>query len=101
MAEGEELDKSEAATPYKIKKAREKGQVARGMDLGFAGAIAMLCLMGYAGAERMGQALSLSMRHAFVSDKPKLRYPVTLVTHAVALLKRLLPTRAMDKIIQG
>ena len=41
------------------------------------------------------------VRHAFVSDKPKLRYPVTLVTHAVALLKRLLPTRAMDKIIQG
>ena len=41
------------------------------------------------------------VRHAFVSDKPKLRYRVTLVAHAVALLKRLLPTRAMDKIIQG
>ena len=26
------------------------------------------------------------VRHAFTSDKPKLRYPVTLVTHAVALL---------------
>ncbi|PLM70712.1 oxidoreductase, partial [Klebsiella pneumoniae] len=25
----------------------------------------------------------------------------TLVTHAVALLKRLLPARAMDKIIHG
>ncbi|MCR2296806.1 short-chain dehydrogenase, partial [Salmonella enterica] len=30
-----------------------------------------------------------------------LRYPVTLDTHAVALLKRLLPARAMDKIIHG
>ncbi len=41
------------------------------------------------------------VRHAFISDKPKLRYPVTPVTHAVALLKRLLPARAMDKIIHG
>lgn len=41
------------------------------------------------------------VRHAFVSDKPKLRYPVTLVTHAVGWLKRLLPARAMDKIIEG
>ena len=47
------------------------------------------------------EAVVEKVRHAFVSDKPKLRYPVTLVTHAVALLKRLLPTRAMDKIIQG
>ncbi|HJT42320.1 MAG TPA: EscU/YscU/HrcU family type III secretion system export apparatus switch protein [Rhizomicrobium sp.] len=34
MAEGE-LDKSEQATPFKLQKAREKGTVARGMDLGF------------------------------------------------------------------
>lgn len=41
------------------------------------------------------------VRHAFISDKPKLRYPVTLVTHAVGWLKRLLPARAMDKILRG
>ncbi len=39
------------------------------------------------------------VRHAFTSEKPKLRYPVTLVTRAVAVLKRLLPGRAMDKIL--
>jgi short-subunit dehydrogenase len=33
--------------------------------------------------------------------KPKLRYPVTLVTWVVSLLKRLLPGRAMDKILHG
>ena len=33
--------------------------------------------------------------------QPKLRYPVTLVTHAVGWLKRLLPARLMDKILQG
>jgi short-subunit dehydrogenase len=47
------------------------------------------------------EAVVEKVRHAFTSDKPQLRYPVTLVTHAVALLKRLLPTRLMDKIIQG
>lgn len=44
------------------------------------------------------EAVVEKVRHAFTSDKPKLRYPVTLVTHAVALLKRLLPARAMDKL---
>jgi flagellar biosynthetic protein FlhB len=33
--EDSEQDKSELATPYKLKKSREKGQVARGTDLGF------------------------------------------------------------------
>lgn len=47
------------------------------------------------------EAVVEKVRHAFVSDKPKIRYPVTLVTHAVMLLKRLLPGRMMDKILQG
>lgn len=47
------------------------------------------------------EAVVDKVRHAFTSDKPKMRYPVTLVTHAVMLLKRLLPGRMMDKILQG
>ncbi|EPQ9072975.1 short-chain dehydrogenase, partial [Cronobacter sakazakii] len=39
--------------------------------------------------------------HAFESPNPRIRYPVTLVTHAVGILKRLLPTRIMDKILHG
>jgi flagellar biosynthesis protein FlhB len=38
--EDNELDKSEQATPFKLKKAREKGAVARSLDLGFFAAIA-------------------------------------------------------------
>jgi len=30
-----------------------------------------------------------------------LRYPVTLVAHALAVLHRLLPGRIMDKILRG
>lgn len=47
------------------------------------------------------EAVVAKVRHAFESDRPRMRYPVTLVTHAVSLLKRLLPGRVMDKILQG
>lgn len=47
------------------------------------------------------EAVVAKVRHAFTSDKPKMRYPVTLVTYAVMLLKRLLPGRMMDKILRG
>ncbi|MCW7020945.1 NADP(+)-dependent aldehyde reductase [Escherichia coli] len=47
------------------------------------------------------EAVVDKVRHAFISEKPKMRYPVTLVTWAVMVLKRLLPGRVMDKILQG
>lgn len=47
------------------------------------------------------EAVVEKVRHAFTSAHPKMRYPVTLVTHAVSVLKRLLPGRLMDKILQG
>ncbi len=47
------------------------------------------------------EAVVAKVRHAFESAHPKMRYPVTLVTWAVSLLKRLLPGRMMDKILQG
>lgn len=47
------------------------------------------------------EAVVAKVRHAFESAHPKMRYPVTLVTWAVSLLKRLLPGRMMDKILRG
>jgi len=47
------------------------------------------------------EAVVTKVRHAFESSNPKVRYPVTLVTWAVTFLKRLLPTRMMDKILHG
>lgn len=37
--------------------------------------------------------------HALESDRPRARYPVTVPTYAFAVLKRLLPTRAMDWVL--
>lgn len=47
------------------------------------------------------EAVVAKVRHAFDSAKPRIRYPVTVVTWAVCVLKRLLPARAMDKILRG
>lgn len=38
--------------------------------------------------------------HAFNSPRPRMRYPVTLVTWAICVFKRLLPGRVMDKILR-
>ncbi|ELY4158329.1 SDR family oxidoreductase [Cronobacter turicensis] len=47
------------------------------------------------------EAVVAKVRHAFESPNPRIRYPVTLVTHTIGILKRLLPTRMMDKILHG
>lgn len=50
--EGQEQNKTEEASPFKLRRAREKGQVARGMDLGFVGSlIALGVFMVVAGAQ--------------------------------------------------
>ncbi len=41
----QEQDRSEEATPFKLRRAREKGQVARGSDLGFVGSLIVLAAM--------------------------------------------------------
>ncbi|MBD2813558.1 SDR family oxidoreductase [Xenorhabdus sp. Flor] len=37
--------------------------------------------------------------HALESPTPKLRYPVTLLSHAVTVLRRMLPAKLIDKIV--
>ncbi len=64
--QGEEQDKTEEATPFKLKKAREKGQVARGMDLGFAaGLIALAAASTFVGQQFASKVADM-MRHSFV-----------------------------------
>ena len=44
-----ETDKSENATPFKLKRARERGAVARSLDLGFFAALAAVIGFIWAG----------------------------------------------------
>lgn len=62
-----EQDKSEQATPFKLKRAREKGQVARGMDLGFLTALAALLLYMWIAGPGLGGALAQASRDAIVT----------------------------------
>lgn len=61
MSEQQDQDRTEEPTPFRLSKAREKGQVARGMDLGFVGsllAIAAVATIGGAGYfARLGEAM--------------------------------------------
>jgi flagellar biosynthesis protein FlhB len=70
-----ELDKSEEATPFKLKKAREKGTIARGMDLGFFTALsaflAYAWLAGASSSVNIAQLSAITFRNAALSaDTP-------------------------------
>jgi short-subunit dehydrogenase len=50
---------------------------------------------------RLGpEAVLAKLVHAVEAPRPRARYPVTLPAHAVAWLKRLLPTRLLDRIVR-
>lgn len=46
------------------------------------------------------QAVLPKLHHALESPRPKLRYPVTVVAHALSLLRRLLPGRLLDNVLR-
>ncbi|HEX4695782.1 EscU/YscU/HrcU family type III secretion system export apparatus switch protein [Sphingomonas sp.] len=67
MAEGQEQNRTEAATPFKLKQARQKGMVARGLDLGFvAGLIGLAAFVIIAGGKLIA-VLAVAMRRALTS----------------------------------
>lgn len=67
MAEAQEQNRSEAPTPFKLQKARERGQVPRSIELGFLGALTGLALfVGIAGYRLIGN-LTQTMRRALSS----------------------------------
>lgn len=65
--EGQEQNKSEEATPFKIRKARERGQVARGMDLGFVGSLIALATVAIFVGHDFVLRLADLMRHSFAA----------------------------------
>src|ERR1700743_643786 len=62
-----EQDKSEQPTPHKLEKSRQKGVVARGMDLGFLSGLA--AMLGYAWTEgpTLGRTVARAAHDALVS----------------------------------
>lgn len=66
MAESEQ-DKSEKPTPFKLRKAREQGQVARGMDLGFFAGLAAMCACFWVAGNGIARAVAEAARNAILT----------------------------------
>lgn len=64
---GQEQNKSEEPTPYKLQRAREKGQVARGMDLGFVGSLIALAVVAMAAGKAFFGQLAETMQYSFAA----------------------------------
>lgn len=47
------------------------------------------------------EAILPKLRHALESKQPRLRYPVTLIAHAITFLRRLLPGWMLDRILRS
>lgn len=62
-----EQDKSEQASPFKLQHARKKGQVARGMDLGFCIALVVLLLYLWIAGPGLGSDIARASRDAIVT----------------------------------
>jgi flagellar biosynthesis protein FlhB len=65
MAESE-LNKSEAATPYKLEQARKKGNVARGMDLGLLAGLSAFTMYLIGNGSNLAEQLKQVIRQAFI-----------------------------------
>ncbi len=60
-----EQDRSEEATPFKLDRARRKGMLARGTDLGFLSGLVALAVAVQVAGEDLVSGLALAMRRAF------------------------------------
>ena len=65
--QGEEQNKTEEPTDFKLKKAREKGQVARGMDLGFAAGLSALAAAATFAGQSFFVGIADAMRYSFAN----------------------------------
>jgi flagellar biosynthesis protein FlhB len=65
---GSEQDKSEEASPFKLSRARKKGMIARGTDLGFVSILVALAISAQTAGSDLVMALAKGMRRAFVAQ---------------------------------
>lgn len=66
--ESSEQDKSESASPYKLDRARRRGMVARGTDLGFLSALVALAIIAQLSGAKLVASLAQLLRRDFVGS---------------------------------
>ncbi|HTJ95251.1 MAG TPA: flagellar biosynthesis protein FlhB [Pararobbsia sp.] len=86
MAEDSDAEKTESATPKRIEKAREEGQVARSRELStFALLVAGFGTV-YANASSITEHLKFGMRHAFTFDRAYVLAPDRMGAKALEIV---------------
>jgi flagellar biosynthetic protein FlhB len=79
MSESSEQNRSEQATPYKLTRARERGVVARGLDLGFLAALAAFAGYAWLAGGQLTDQVGLSARRSLVAAPNVLASPNELL----------------------
>ncbi|HEV2818501.1 MAG TPA: EscU/YscU/HrcU family type III secretion system export apparatus switch protein [Allosphingosinicella sp.] len=79
MQQSAEQDKSEQATPFKLTRARRKGTVARGADLGFLAALGAFLLYLWIAGAGLGDSLAHAGRDAIVTAPSVVDGPGALI----------------------
>jgi flagellar biosynthetic protein FlhB len=95
MEETEDQDKSEAATPFKLMRARNKGVVSRGMDLGFLTGLATF--LGYFWIEgpNLGHTVSQAARGTLVASTTLAGGSESILTAATLVLASIIEPIAL------
>lgn len=85
MSDGAEQNRSEAPTQFKLERARRKGQVARGMDLGFLTSLAAFTAFAWLAGEGLTRQVGRATRAALVAAPNVVSSPneILAVTGAV------------------
>jgi len=90
MAENENgTDRSEEATPERVRKSKEKGQVARSKELATASVLIAAALAFISFGDRLAFELSVMMKHAFAFDRSVLFSPEYMWLHITSTTKGL------------
>lgn len=84
MSESEQ-NKTEPPTPFKLKKARDKGQVPRGSDLGFFSMSVALCLVTLSAGEYLFDRIGETLQSLWVIAIPQASEP-RVTTDAIAMV---------------
>ncbi|MDP3457912.1 MAG: EscU/YscU/HrcU family type III secretion system export apparatus switch protein [Hyphomonas sp.] len=75
-----EKNKTEEATPFKLKRARQKGQVAKGPDLGFLAMLSALTLLAVSLGPAGAGLLAEQMKSSFAGSVSKAQDPAETLT---------------------
>jgi flagellar biosynthesis protein FlhB len=86
VAEDSDLEKTESATPRRLEKAREEGQVARSRELSTFALLVAGFGMVYANAGNIAMHLKVGMRTAFTFDRAFVMAPDRMMPKAMTII---------------